>query len=311
MENKFDKLIWSDLDEKLFFIQVDKNENNYRIIATNDIKINTNVYISKPFLTFIGNPKDSYIGYIAKCSESFFSKNTKLIDNIFQFTEKDKKFIYISSLVQELFPRNEKDFKKICEIKNINVNNLNITNYKFDPDIFFMKFILNCFSDENKIEVYYTGSYFNQSCIPNCYVDKFGNDFTVRTIKNITKGDELTINYCPSYIFDNKLVRNTLIKTERYFDCKCSGCIGNIYPIVYLYDYFLQYYNFIMTLSHCHSCGKDKELKYCGKCRCVKYCSKLCQIEHWNLNHKNECNKYITKQITKQQFLSLVKKNIH
>ena len=40
----------------------------------------------------------------------------------------------------------------------------------------------------------------------------------------------------------------------------------------------------------CELCKKEAALG-CNRCRKVRYCGRECQVAHWKLRHKNECDK--------------------
>ena len=105
-------------------------------------------------------------------------------------------------------------------------------------------FYNNCTILGNETLLYLNRSLINHSCAPNSAVGsadvpKEGEDNIViaRAIKNISKGEEISIFYqfdlspmIPSYkIFGcNAQDRMRIIKDEFDFDCKCSVCSGNV-----------------------------------------------------------------------------------
>ena len=85
------------------------------------------------------------------------------------------------------------------------------------------------------LRLFLNGVLINHSCAPNAYEDETGDgSIEVRAIKDISKGEEITIFYrsrdCFSYkeFGCNAKERMTVIKDDFGFDCKCCVCIGDV-----------------------------------------------------------------------------------
>lgn len=63
-------------------------------------------------------------------------------------------------------------------------------------------------------------SFINHSCDPNSSVFFEDGYVRVRSLRQIAAGEELTIAYCDTTW--NVLLRQTFVKTEYQFDCKCE-----------------------------------------------------------------------------------------
>ena len=86
-----------------------------------------------------------------------------------------------------------------------------------------------------EFRLFLNGVLINHSCAPNAYEDKTEDgSIEVRAIKDISKGEEITIFYrsrdCFSYkeFGCNAKERMTVIKDDFGFDCKCCVCIGDV-----------------------------------------------------------------------------------
>lgn len=70
--------------------------------------------------------------------------------------------------------------------------------------------------------VYLLTSFFRHSCAPNAATSFSGNRVEIRAIKTIMPGDQITIAYTD--LTFAKKIRHDFLKTEYYFDCKCTRC---------------------------------------------------------------------------------------
>ena len=64
----------------------------------------------------------------------------------------------------------------------------------------------------------------NHSCCNNCTFSAAsdGRTMEVRTVKQVTKGEQLTLRYCNTYL--PRAERQALLQRERFFECCCSRC---------------------------------------------------------------------------------------
>ena len=71
-------------------------------------------------------------------------------------------------------------------------------------------------------EVYLEASMFNHSCSPTCEMSTESGNCTIRCIRNVSEGEELTI----SYIDESKPCshRRNELKRNYHFDCMCDRC---------------------------------------------------------------------------------------
>lgn len=86
-----------------------------------------------------------------------------------------------------------------------------------------------------------SASFFNHSCIPNCYSEWSGIRLVFKALYPIPAGSELTISYIDAHASTRK--RKEELKNAYYFGCICARCVKstNRYPREY-YDSFYQRY---------------------------------------------------------------------
>ena len=65
----------------------------------------------------------------------------------------------------------------------------------------------------------------NHSCNPNCFVAFYGNEVQFRVIREIAKGEELTITYTDLYL--PREVRQNKLLSSHCFQCGCSRCLDD------------------------------------------------------------------------------------
>jgi hypothetical protein len=153
---------------------------------------------------------------------------------------------------------------------------------------YFKKMQLNGFSISDTVScMFYTPSFINHSCKPNCIFFP-GIDYGILfSIRDIRPDEEVTI----SYIFESKIkTQQEQLLSNWGFQCNCELCSGKDKRHKNAFDYLIQ----TLKLS-CHNChgnaNANGNLKTCGKCKIAQYCSKECQTKHWQSNHKEVCKK--------------------
>ncbi|XP_070535620.1 SET and MYND domain-containing protein 4-like [Ptychodera flava] len=80
--------------------------------------------------------------------------------------------------------------------------------------------------------LYATMSLLNHSCDPAVTRNCYGDTCVVRATRNIYKGDEIVDNYGYLYPVHEKAERQTKLREQYFFSCKCEACIKNwpLYP---------------------------------------------------------------------------------
>ncbi|XP_002740933.1 protein-lysine N-methyltransferase SMYD4-like [Saccoglossus kowalevskii] len=130
--------------------------------------------------------------------------------------------------------------------------------------------ITKCHFVEVGSGLYPTMSLVNHSCDPvvtrNCY----GETCVVRAIRNIYKGEEITDNYGYLYPVHDKSERQTRLKWQYFFECKCDACVHDwpLYPDI----------EDLLPKYKCEKCHKLLKLPAvpnmksvtCAKCQCTQ-----------------------------------------
>lgn len=220
--------------------------------SNSDVSSWTEILECKPFITF------EWTG----CTEDriYFQCywTAQLIKRLIELTEKQRQTVWTKLTL--LSPRTEEP----------------------DDDRLF-KWIANklnqcSFSSENIYELYFSLSFINHSCWPNCVQIFDHGVLHLYSVRDIKAGEELTI----CYILDNGMTnverRNALGRIYN-FDCTCPACIKS--------DELTPLYWIIKDLMLCHVCKQKAEYR-CNKCKILRYCSSECQKKDWK-SHKTTC----------------------
>lgn len=78
----------------------------------------------------------------------------------------------------------------------------------------------------------------NHSCDPNIRFNANGSLLTVHAIRDINRNEELLNCYGPHYRLSSKAERQTQLKVEFMFDCKCNRCASNDVSYQKYYEYY-------------------------------------------------------------------------
>lgn len=81
-------------------------------------------------------------------------------------------------------------------------------------------------------------SMINHSCDPNIRLNVTGSFLTVYANRDINRNEELLTCYGPHYRLSSKVDRQTQLKTEFLFDCKCYPCMSNDVSYQKYYEYY-------------------------------------------------------------------------
>ena len=110
--------------------------------------------------------------------------------------------------------------------------------------------------------IWYYPSFFNHSCIPNCYEFGFGDILIIIAVNDIEKNKELYLNYLMN---DLPYEKRQIILKERYdFICDCELCnyeknkFKECPEKKILNEHLIKLYNFIFP----EEAGKENEVKH-------------------------------------------------
>ena len=126
------------------------------------------------------------------------------------------------------YPEDFIEFLHLYDGKNINFNlekrkkESNINLKKIQDVIKFNSFSLSFFENPILNGLWYFPSFFNHSCIANCYFFGFGDVFIIISISDIESDNELFLNYCTNQM-DFKS-RQKFLKENYNFYCNCQLC---------------------------------------------------------------------------------------
>lgn len=243
-------------DEVLYNCQV---QDNTKMIATCDLSAGIIVYQGHPIL--------SYKSDAGKSTEAIFVAlnffNDFAIEDLYE-------------RVKDLYPKTLEEM--LAEIskrrKNLNIKIIEEMCTQKEHQII-AKINCNAFALGDRKCLYYTGSKFNHSCYPNCLWDKTGEIMTMRTIREVKMGEELTHCYPGCLLEKNVNKRRKVTLIGGLFRCTCNACTDNK----------------IFHFMACDNCGNDKaKLMICSGCKSSRYCSQECQRSLWS-KHKIICKK--------------------
>jgi len=196
-------------------------------VAKEDIKEGTLLIVEIPLLSIYEAEIKKFASTFEKFQKMGFSSSELALEILFtnfkdrvQFNEEKK---YLLEKISQLSSSDLNNMKKSREerIKSFEYSDDNIR------DIISTNAILTLRNDRKKISpmelcygLYINCSFFNHSCDPNCFYFGIANMLIVKAIKDIKKGDELTVSYIePKPAFMRK---NELSKWE--FNCQCKYC---------------------------------------------------------------------------------------
>jgi len=208
------------------------------IVATRDIEKGELVLTEKPIALELliqpNNIKTDIIDYFNDIFDSHLKSNQIVyIDNttskcvtcqmtkkiIKEWPKKDRDHLlndYVSSAILD------EDCKQICK------NELETKIHKILNTNIFELMLPFTSIDTFGSALYETTRLFNHSCIPNCCNYNDTINIYIRALRDIKKGEELTISYF-GLIQDNQLLFHRNLRLRFGFICKCSMCTQNNY----------------------------------------------------------------------------------
>lgn len=74
------------------------------------------------------------------------------------------------------------------------------------------------------VSLHPSASFFNHSCVPNCFSEWEGEKLIFKTLYPVTKGSELTISYIDAHHSTKKRQRE--LQASYHFECDCPRCFG-------------------------------------------------------------------------------------
>lgn len=238
-------------------------QDNCKMIATSDILPHTIVYQGYPILSY----KCDYGSSTAPRLAALNCLSDEALDDL-------------SNKIKNLYPNTAENIvKEIACNYEINLETAEIISQQKEHQII-TKIDCNAYGSKERKILYLSASKLNHSCYPNCIWDIVGELLTIRTLRSVKKGDELTHCYYPKCMFEyDAEKRKQITKSEGRFECNCCMCKGNC-----------QIEKITITKG-CDNCGKTNlNLMICSSCKASRFCSKECQRILWS-KHKKVCRK--------------------
>ena len=207
-------------------IQESFNENRgIHYIAKSDIKEGTLLIVEIPILSIYESEIKKFSSTFEKFQKMGFTHNELAIEILFtlfkdriEFSEEKN---HLLNKITQLSTLKNGKITKEERIKSFELNDDNI------KEIISNNAILTIRNEKKKIAItelcyglYVNCSFFNHSCNPNCFYFGIANMVIVKAIKDIKKGEELTVSYIEPKPM--ALRKNELLKWD--FTCDCKYC---------------------------------------------------------------------------------------
>ena len=196
-------------------------------IAKENIKEGTLLIVDIPIVSIYEAEIKKFSSTFEKFEKMGFTSNELAIEILFTIfkdrIEFDEEKKYLINKISQL---------SCLSLKNANINKEErIKNFKYNDDdikdLISNNAILTIRNDRKKIApielcygLYINCSFFNHSCEPNCFYFGIANLLIVKAIKDIKKGEELTVSYIEPKPM--ALRKNELLKWD--FTCDCKYC---------------------------------------------------------------------------------------
>ena len=207
-------------------IQEEFNETKgVHYIAKSDIKEGTLLIVEIPILSIYEAEIKKFSSTFEKFQKMGFTHNELAIEILYtifkdriEFAEEKNNLL---NQITQLSSLKNGKMTKEERIKNFEFNDDNI------KEIISNNAILTVRNERKKITptelcygLYINSSFFNHSCNPNCFYFGIANMLIVKAIKDIKKGEELTVSYIEPKPM--ALRKNELLKWD--FTCDCLYC---------------------------------------------------------------------------------------
>ena len=209
---------------------IEENYNNLKgihYLAKQDINEGTLLIVELPIISIYEAEIKKFSSTFEKFKKMGFTSNELAIEILFtifkdriEFEEEKNNLINKISQLSCLSLKNS-NLNREERIKNFKYNDDDI------KDLISNNAILTIRNERKKIVptelcygLYINSSFFNHSCEPNCFYFGIANMLIVKAIKNIKKGEELTVSYIEPKPM--ALRKNELLKWD--FTCDCKYC---------------------------------------------------------------------------------------
>ena len=203
------------------------DEKGIHYLAKEDIKEGSLLLVEIPIISIYEEEIKRFSSTFEKFQKMGFTSNELAIEILFTIfkdrIEFEEEKMNLINKISQLSSLNLKNYNKNKEER--------IKIFKYDEDnikdIISNNAILTVRNERNKITpkelcygLYINCSFFNHSCDPNCFYFGIANMLIVKAIKDIKKGEELTVSYIEPKPM--ALRKNELLKWD--FTCNCKYC---------------------------------------------------------------------------------------
>ena len=182
------------------------------IVAARDIKMGERIFRDKPLVKLVTDAKDRPVDpeFMTSLKDQIEKLPTEAKSQYYKLTAGDRRNIYNVS---------RSDF----EVLKLFLHNSNITR------------IIG--KDECSAVLHLNIALVNHSCVPNAAIGNLkpteldgDQDLELRAIKDIFKGEEITICYYDHVTEYGSMLRKRKINFKKLqrFDCKCPMCLGQV-----------------------------------------------------------------------------------
>lgn len=183
--------------------------NNYKVIASQDIKKGTKVLIEKPI--YIANDIIELLFLLVKNGSDNDIINLYPRDNFKLMNENNNPY---NINLYKLINKYDKNIKKIL----LSINTQDLYHYYY-------KILFNAFQMNNKACILKIGAMMNHSCSPNIVFYEYNNTMIFESICDIKKGTELCYSYLRNYKYKTNKDKLDYLINHYNFKCGCDICV--------------------------------------------------------------------------------------
>ena len=177
-------------------------------------------------------------------------------------------------------------FLKFCSIVNqLHPRDSATISYDDNSDVFIDKMTrkinLNSFRvGTTSGAVFYMPSFFNHSCIPNCWyvIDQKTGFMKIIAIRRIEPGEELTITYYKKDLSSREMRMQIL--NGWFKECRCESCKNgrNIITLSKIFQDFERVCLNCAATIRSSDVSNNKKIHKCINCQVAHFCSKECYL---------------------------------
>ncbi len=257
-----------------------------KVVTKKEIKKGEDIIQSIPFVKFETN--QNRLDVKSVCTLWFKLLNEELEKLEKEDSTKKEKII---ECLGNLYPRTIEDAKK--NLKTAIVAQFGMEEKEKDAlDLIkCVKISLNSCPFPGGYGIYEYCSKVNHSCDPNCLMLMLGERAVIKTIRDVSEGEEITIPYIMSPFTKEFQIRKTTLTSSFGFECKCRRCNWESAGKEHIRKHKEICSGIIDTDPHCFfkGCEKKKKEKHrCSTCGVAAYCSK----KHLNMDYERNHIKY-------------------